>query len=286
VAAHPQPYISLFTGAGGLDLAVRIALPSARAVCYVENDVAVARILAARIADGSLDAAPVWSDVRTFDGSAWRGRVAGIIGGFPCTDLSVAGKRAGITGERSGLWFEYLRIIREVQPRWVFIENVPAVIAFPAGGIVLGGLAENGFDAEWISVRASDVGAPHKRERVFILAYRRHGRVRLGPWETGGGRIANGHQSSLDIKAIAELWTTPQAHDSGGGDPKRIRRHGTKHGCANLADDVTMWTTPNVPNGGRTLPAETVENRGATAKGKRQVGLHNEAALWEPDSER
>ena len=121
----------------------------------------------------SLESAPIWSDVRTFPCELFRGRVAGLVGGFPCTDLSVAGKRAGINGEHSGLWFEYLRIIREVQPEWIGIENVPAVIAFPAGGIVLGGLAESGFDAEWISVRASDVGAPHKRERVFILAWRR-----------------------------------------------------------------------------------------------------------------
>lgn len=175
-----HPYISLFSGAGGLDLAVRIAMPTARCVCYVEREIGAARILAARMEDGSIEPAPIWSDIRSFDCRRWRGRVAGIIGGFPCTDLSVAGKQAGIHGEHSGLWFEYLRIIREVQPRWVYIENVPAVIAFPAGGIVLGGLAEIGFDAEWISLRASDVGAPHRRERVFILA-----------WDRGGGFMAD-----------------------------------------------------------------------------------------------
>ena len=103
-----------------------------------------------------------------------------------CTDLSVAGKRAGITGEHSGLWFEYLRIIRAVRPRWCFIENVPAVIAFPAGGTVLGGLAEERFDAEWISLRASDVGAPHRRERVFVFAWQR---------EWGGGHHGARRQS-------------------------------------------------------------------------------------------
>jgi hypothetical protein len=104
-----------------------------------------------------------------------------------CTDLSVAGKQAGIHGEHSGLWFEYLRCIREVQPRWCFIENVPAVIAFPAGGIVLGGLAESGYDAQWLSLRASDVGAPHKRERVFILAWK-HG-LEDSAWDGGLGCV-------------------------------------------------------------------------------------------------
>jgi DNA (cytosine-5)-methyltransferase 1 len=173
VAVPTNRYISLFSGAGGLDLSVGLAMPGARCVCYCEREIGAARILAARMEDGSLEPAPIWSDVRTFPCKIFRGRVAGIVGGFPCTDLSAAGKRAGITGEHSGLWFEYLRIIREVRPRWVFVENVPAVIAFPAGGIVLGGLAEAGFDAEWTSLRASDVGAPHRRERVFILAQRK-----------------------------------------------------------------------------------------------------------------
>lgn len=100
-----------------------------------------------------------------------------------CTDLSVAGKQAGIEGEHSGLWREYARVVREVQPRWVYVENVPPVLAFPAGRVVFGELAEMGFDAVWGTLRASDVGTPHKRERAFILAYRmedsaRHGRNR------------------------------------------------------------------------------------------------------------
>jgi DNA (cytosine-5)-methyltransferase 1 len=183
VALPAELYISLFSGAGGLDLSIRIAIPNAHCCLYVEREFGAARILAARMEDGSLDEAPIWSDVRTLDCGLFRGRVAGIIGGFPCTNLSVAGKREGIHGEHSSLWFEYLRIIRDVRPRWVFVENVPAVIAFPTGGIVLGGLAEAGFDAEWISLRASDVGAPHKRERIFVLAHRN---------DIGGQRDATG----------------------------------------------------------------------------------------------
>lgn len=178
----PSRYISLFTGCGGLDLAVGLAIPNARCVCRVENDAAVARILAARMEEGSLEPSPVWSDVRTFDGKRWRDQVDGIVGGFPCTDLSVAGKQAGIDGEHSGLWWEFARIIREVQPGWVFIENVPPVLFVGAGRAVLGELHALGFDAEWLSVRASDVGAGHQRKRVFVLAYRRCELGQLQQW--------------------------------------------------------------------------------------------------------
>ena len=168
-------FISLFAGCGGLDLAVRLAVPDARCVCYVEEGkLRRVAILEARFkGQEALDDAPVWSDVSAFDGKPWRGLVDGIAGGFPCQDLSYAGKGAGIRrGNRSGLYYEYVRIIREVEPRWVYIENVPAALAFPAGGIVLGELAALGFDAEWGTLRASDVGASHKRKRIFVLANR------------------------------------------------------------------------------------------------------------------
>jgi DNA (cytosine-5)-methyltransferase 1 len=110
--------------------------------------------------------------VSTFDGKPWRGVVDLVAGGFPCQDISAAGKGSGIIeGERSGLWREFARIIREVEPRYVFVENVSALIVRGLD-VVLGDLAALGFDAEWGVFRASDVGAPHRRERVFILADR------------------------------------------------------------------------------------------------------------------
>lgn len=96
-------------------------------------------------------------------------------GGFPCQDISNAGKRAGIDGERSGLWSEYARIICELRPRYVVVENVAALLGRGMER-VLGDLAACGYDAEWQSIRASDVGAPHRRERIWILAYPTHGR--------------------------------------------------------------------------------------------------------------
>lgn len=188
-----SPYISLFSGVGGLDLALKVAAPEAQCVCHVEGDLQAANILAARMQDGSLDEAPIWSDVRTFDGKPFSGKVDGIIGGFPCQDLSIAGKRAGIHGAKSGLWFEYVRIIREVQPRWCFIENVPAVLAFPAGGVVLGELAKLWFDAEWGTLRAAEVGASHGRKRAFLLAYRQSQRHEWG-WSSRRRRIGSAHR--------------------------------------------------------------------------------------------
>jgi DNA (cytosine-5)-methyltransferase 1 len=123
----------------------------------------------ARQNDGCLKAFPIWDDVRTFDGRPWRGIVDVVSGGFPCQDISAAGKGAGIEGERSGLWSEFARIIGEVQPRFVFVENSP-MLTSRGLGTVLGDLAAMGFDAEWGVLGAHHSGAPHKRDRIWILA--------------------------------------------------------------------------------------------------------------------
>jgi len=91
-------------------------------------------------------------------------------GGFPCQDISVAGKGVGLAGERSGLWFEYARLIGEIQPQYAIMENVGA-LSFRGLDAVLGSLAEIGYDAEWCDIRASDIGAHHRRERLWIVAY-------------------------------------------------------------------------------------------------------------------
>ena len=139
-------------------------------VCAVELDSYCRSILLARQRDGWLPRFPIWDDVTTFDGKPWRGHVDIITGGFPCQDISNAGKRAGISGPRSGLWTEFARIIGEVRPRYAFIENVPALAT---GGLdrVLADLAALGMDARWGCLGADDVGAPHIRKRLWILAY-------------------------------------------------------------------------------------------------------------------
>ena len=159
--------LALFAGAGGGILGGKLL--GWRTVCAVERDAYAAAVLAQRQNDGLLEAFPIWSDVTTFDGKPWRGIVDVISGGFPCQDISSAGRGAGITGERSGLWKEFARIIGEVQPRFVFVENSP-MLTSRGLGVVLGDLASLGYDAEWGVVSAENCGAPHKRDRIWIVA--------------------------------------------------------------------------------------------------------------------
>jgi len=123
MGVRTEQLLSLCTGAGGLDLGVRMALPTARTVCCVEHEASAIELLATRMGEGRLDPAPIWSDLRTFDGHPWRGLVSGIIGGYPCQPFSVAGKQLG-TADPRHLWPDVARIIREVQSQWCFFENV------------------------------------------------------------------------------------------------------------------------------------------------------------------
>ena len=169
VVLHTGNYISLCSGVGGLDLSVKIALPGARCVCYVERESFAAAVLVARMEDSPLDKAPVWSDVATFDCTPWRGCVDFVVAGFPCQPVSKAGRKKGEQDER-WIWEDVIRVVRELGARWVFLENVPGIL-FLGLGTVLGGLHQIGMSAEWACVPASRLGAPHKRDRWFCLGY-------------------------------------------------------------------------------------------------------------------
>jgi len=159
--------LALFAGAGGGILAGKLL--GWRTVCAVEWEPYAACVLAARQNDGLLPPFPVWDDVQTFDGRPWRGLVDVVSGGFPCQDISVAGKGAGITGERSGMWRHMARIVGEIRPRYVFVENSPALITRGLG-VVLSDLAALGYDCKWTVLGAADVGAPHQRDRFWLVA--------------------------------------------------------------------------------------------------------------------
>jgi len=160
--------LALFAGAGGGILGGHLL--GWRTVCAVEFAEYPRKVLLARQRDGLLPVFPIWDDVRTFDGKPWRGRVDIVSGGFPCQDISAAGGGAGLDGERSGLWAEMARIICEVRPGFVFVENSP-MLTIRGLGTVLGDLAKMGFDAKWGVLGASDAGLPHKRERFWMVAY-------------------------------------------------------------------------------------------------------------------
>lgn len=163
--------LHLFAGTGGGILGGMLL--GHTCVCAVEIEPYCRKVLLQRQRDGILPKFPIWDDVRTFDGKPWRGKIDVVCGGFPCQDISCAGKGAGIGGARSGLWSEFARIVREVRPRYVFVENSP-MLARRGLGRVLGDLSEIGYDARWCVMGANDVGAPHIRKRMWILAYARH----------------------------------------------------------------------------------------------------------------
>ncbi len=156
---------SLFAGIGGLELGLERA-GGFKTVWQVEKDDYARRVLAKH-----------WPDVRRHDDVCtfppgnpddWRCDV--ICGGFPCQDISNAGNKSGLDGERSGLWFEFARIIRVLRPSYVVVENVPALL-HRGMGAVLGDLAGIGFDAAWEVLSACAFGAPHSRRRLFVVAY-------------------------------------------------------------------------------------------------------------------
>jgi DNA (cytosine-5)-methyltransferase 1 len=178
---------SLFSGYGGLDLAVS-AVTGGEVVWHCEWDDAPSKIL-----EKNFPNVPNYRDVSKVDFTQIE-KVDVLTGGFPCQDLSLAGKRAGLKeGTRSGLWIEFARAIEEQQPRLVVIENVRGILSAAAHsdleqcewclgdgsaepslralGAVAGSLVELGYDCKWAGVRASDAGAPHSRFRIFIIAY-------------------------------------------------------------------------------------------------------------------
>jgi DNA (cytosine-5)-methyltransferase 1 len=163
---RPLNELALFAGAGGGLLGGKLL--GWNTVCAVEWMPYPASVLCARQNDGLLPTFPIWDDVQTFDGKPWRGIVDVVSGGFPCQDISAAGKGAGIDGARSGMWKQMARIIHEVRPGFVFVENSP-MLTSRGLGTVLGDLAAMGFDARWGVLGAADVGANHQRDRIWIV---------------------------------------------------------------------------------------------------------------------
>ncbi|MDE4693225.1 DNA cytosine methyltransferase [Klebsiella pneumoniae] len=160
--------LALFAGAGGGILGGHLL--GWRTVCAVERDAYAAQVLAQRQNDGILKPFPIWSDVCSFDGKPWRGIIDIVSGGFPCQDISANGHGAGIDGRRSGLWSEMARIVSEVRPKFVFVENSPRLRG-KGLAVVISDLAEMGYGCEWFRLSASNCGAPHERDRMWIVAY-------------------------------------------------------------------------------------------------------------------
>jgi len=160
--------LALCAGVGGLELGIERVFDGYQTVAFVEGEAFAASNLVKKMEEGSLAPAPIWSDLRTFDGIPWRGKVDVLSAGFPCQPFSIAGKREGVEDSRH-LWPSVSRIIGEVRPSIIVLENVPGVIDAAGLGIA-GNLSQMGYDCAWGIVRASDAGAPHRRARFFAVA--------------------------------------------------------------------------------------------------------------------
>lgn len=198
----PLTYVSLFAGAGSLDLGIRIALPLAQCIGYVEIETTAAEILVARFADGSLDEAPLWSDIRGWPGELYRGAVDLAILGPPCQPFSVAGKQLGDKDSRY-LWPSIFRAIESCSPTLVFLEYVPLLLRWfePLGER----LSSLGYGLTCGLFSAAEVGAPHRRERFFALAH------------------------------AADSWRRPLGDGGGPGEPGR-HAEGQENGGARIGD--------------------------------------------------
>ena len=262
--------LSICAGYGGLGMGVGIAVPGTRGVCYVEREAASIEILAARMQDGSMAEAPIWTDLCTFDGKPWRGVVDIITAGIPCQPWSLAGKQAGFEDERH-LGEELIRVVGEVGPSYVFVENVAGFVRLGAPDL-LGRLSEIGYDAEWGLFSAAGVGATHRRQRFFLLAYRR------GMANTGclnAGRLQHGRRDTGARNPTPDLGKDGKNvayRDSGGLSGKRT---GNDHHRGNERGRITYRCDAELADPKRPRPQEEPEPRepgphdGATRRGGR-----------------
>jgi len=252
--------LALFAGAGGGILGGKLL--GWRTVCAVEWEPYPASVLCARQNDGLLPTFPVWDDVQTFDGEPWRGIVDVVSGGFPCQDISPAGKGAGIDGERSGMWREMARIIHEVRPQYAFVENSP-MLTSRGLGTVLGDLASMGFDARWGVLGAGDVGANHKRDRIWIVGKmgdtNNNGQIAAKVTKSlaqrGNSSTAQQKQASQftrPSKQYAELAYSTKLFSYGGNDNARVsleREAQTKSGDGSWEKIVSNSHIPQQQRG-------------------------------------
>ena len=179
-------HISLCNGYGGIDLGLKRVLPNVRTICYVEIEAICIANLVAKMEEGGLDAAPVWTNLKTFDARPFRGKVDVLSGGFPCQPFSHAGRREGTEDPRH-LFPSIERVVSECRPRIIFLENVEGIISAKYGGepetsvlkYVLERLEALDYTAEAGIFSAEEVGAPHRRKRVFILCVSNNDRERL-----------------------------------------------------------------------------------------------------------
>tara|TARA_R110002167_G_scaffold62356_2_gene176081 strand:- start:521 stop:1468 length:948 start_codon:yes stop_codon:yes gene_type:complete len=241
--------LSLFSGAGGGLLGTKLL--GWRHVGYVEYERYCQQVIAQRIKDGILSEAPIFGDVREFvqSGAAkkYKGFVDVVTAGFPCQPFSVAGKRKGKEDERN-MWPSTIQIIRDVQPRYALLENVPGLLNSGYFQEILGSLAQAGYDAKWIVLGADDVGAPHRRKRLWIKATSQDPkRGRCVHWEHEEERVQ-----------VREQW------EPGSGSRERVPRE-----ASNVADTKSEQCNVSDNHTGVSMEREQVSESGDSSRSDR-----------------
>lgn len=232
-------YLSVCSGIGGLDLALE-RVTGARAVGYCERESYAQAVLMDRMEKEALVAAPLWDDLRAISGGCFRGVVDWLIGGIPCQPHSHAGKQRRAEDDRD-LIDAFCELAGEMEPRFVFVENVRGFVCGGGIGRLLGQMADFGLDAEWCCLRASDIRAPHQRQRVFVLAYSEHARLSLrSKAHNKHGRNAPGYNA--DGRDASMAW--PPGPD---GDWRGIPEHlwpSLESGVRGMADGLSRLVEP------------------------------------------
>jgi len=246
--------LHLFAGGGGGILGGIIL--GHEPVCAVEIKPYCRQTLLQRQRDGLLPRFPIWDDVRTFDGTPWRGIADVVCGGFPCQDISAANPNGdGLDGVRSGLWKEMARVVCEVRPRYIFVENSPMLTVRGLGSL-LGDVARMGYHAAWCVMGGQEVGCVQQRERIWILACDDLQRMAVGrqyqttPQAGGNGRN-NGSGSTSNVRRLTQAGEN-------GSVGKTVRGRGwwsDESGVGRMADGVADWLDRQDATGNGQIPA-------------------------------
>jgi DNA (cytosine-5)-methyltransferase 1 len=251
--------LDLFSGIGGFSLGLERA--GMKTVAFCEVDKKCQQVLKKHWPD-----VPIFDDVSTLKGEDIEETVDVICGGFPCQDISLAGKGAGLEGERSGLWTEFHRLIKEIKPKYAIIENVSAL---RSRGLdqVLREISEIGYDAEWHCITAASVGAPHRRDRIWIVAYPRH---RSG-WDSITGSLGKDGERELEER----IRTTETTETTGSSQTSEAMAHANDNGSHGSKDSESNCSRDD---GDKTRQNESFKLEGSSNLGQNFQGSREEIA--------